>query len=113
MDVLTHRLAVIGKWHDDVVRQGWLVTALDKRDSDTLYDILFTQFLHPVIDPPSDENSKGLKMQIEALVMVLTTPGAWYNLSISKWRLRAGQVLWETSKEDEKYVPAEVEHDWP
>jgi hypothetical protein len=40
IDLLTDRLAAIGNWHDEVVRQGRLVTVLDKQDSNTLYEIL-------------------------------------------------------------------------
>lgn len=72
----------MGTWHDEFVRQGWFVTALDKQDSHTLYDNLFTRLIYPLDRHPWDEDRTRLNVQIEALVTVLITPGAWYDLSI-------------------------------
>lgn len=73
-DILTDRLALISTWHDEVVRQGWLVTVLDKERSDTLGEVLFTQLIYPLPGVSPNDSSKSLKAQIEALAIVLTTP---------------------------------------
>jgi hypothetical protein len=109
MQTVIDRLAAIGTWHEEVVSEGWLVTALDKQDAESLYRTLFTQFLYPPEMVSSEDEPKGLKMQIEALVKVLTTPRAWYDLSVTKWRLRAGQTLWELPRYPGNQTLAEEE----
>lgn len=68
--------------------------------------------IYPLDRHPWDEDRTRLKVQIEALVTVLITPGAWYDLSIPKLRLRVGQVLWEISKEVGNNEPAGVGQHW-
>ncbi len=95
MQTLTDRLARISSWHEEVVSGGWKVTVLDKQDTKTLYNELFTSFLFPPQKVTGELDQESLKVQIEALLKVLTTPGAWVDISLVVSRLHLGQMLWE------------------
>ncbi|RVX69331.1 hypothetical protein B0A52_06926 [Exophiala mesophila] len=95
MELLAHRLEVIHHLRDEVVEAGWRTTILDRFTSSELHHHLFSTILFPPKklghDVPPDK--AGLKVQIEALVKVLTTPGAWLDLSVPEARLRFGKIL--------------------
>ncbi|KAH0846587.1 hypothetical protein AYO21_11615 [Fonsecaea monophora] len=95
MEVLAERMHRVGDLRDHVLNAGWRTTVLNHIDAPSLYSHLFNELLYPPHRVPSDaKNGKtSLKIQIEALVKVLTTPGAWLDLSIPESRLRFGKIL--------------------
>ena len=95
METLTHRMDTINYLRDHVFNAGWRETVLNHMDAAELYSYLFDELLFPPRKVPSDAKHEkaSLKIQIEALVKVLTTPGAWVDLSAPEARLRLGKIL--------------------
>ncbi|KAK5231982.1 hypothetical protein LTR47_006822 [Exophiala xenobiotica] len=96
MQSLVDRLKVIDDWRDRVVTAGWRATVLDQMKSPELHDHLFGELLYPprrLQDDSKYDNKEAMKVQIEALVKVLATPGAWLDLSVPEARLRFGKIL--------------------
>lgn len=95
MKTLAERLEMIDGWRDHVVNAGWRVTILDEMKLDDLHAHLFGELLYPPRKMSSDtkQDKAALKVQIEALVKVLTTPGAWLDLSVPEERLRWGKIM--------------------
>jgi len=95
MTTLTERLELLSKLRDEMVNEGWKVTVLNKISGEELQRHLFEELLYPPQRLLGDGRytKPGLKGQIEALVKVLTTPGAWLDLSVPEARLRFGQIL--------------------
>ncbi|KAL5363237.1 hypothetical protein BJX96DRAFT_167315 [Aspergillus floccosus] len=96
---LVERLQVLTTFRHEILHGQKITTILDKESSRELYTGLFTRFLYPpshfmVVDV---DNPHSLKVQIKALTTVLGTPGAWVNFCLPEWRLRVGQILWETA----------------
>jgi hypothetical protein len=85
--------------HDEVVEHRHGDTILHKQSCAVLYDDLFGKLLYLPAGFKEDRVDKhhrsGLKVQIEALVKVLTTPGAWVDFSLVEPRIRLGQGLWQ------------------
>lgn len=95
MRALAERLEQICDWRDEVSKAGWKATLLDSVQTEELHNHLFNEVLYPPhkINSESKHHKSGLKVQIEALVKVLTTPGAWLDLSVPEARLRFGKIL--------------------
>ena len=98
------RMAFLCQLHDEVLEHGLGDTILHKQSCAILYDELFSKLLFPPTDFKDDGIEKhkrtGLKIQIEALVKILTTPGAWVDFSLVEPRIRLGQGLWEVPPYD-------------
>lgn len=101
---LSSRLVTIGSFHDGVVKEGWRCTAMDLQDSETFYTELFTDFLYPPQNVTNGSDPPSMKVQIETLLEVLTTPGAWSDLSIVESRLHLGQLLWDPTAQHNHHV---------
>ncbi|KEF61724.1 uncharacterized protein A1O9_03294 [Exophiala aquamarina CBS 119918] len=95
MGTIADRFEVIQHWRDHVLNAGWRTTVLDHITSAELHEHLFSEVLYPPrkVSHDTKHEHAGLKIQIEALVKVLTTPGAWLDLSIPEARLRLGKIL--------------------
>ncbi|KAL2414794.1 hypothetical protein ABEF95_011880 [Exophiala dermatitidis] len=95
MKDITERLESISQWRDKVANMGLNATLLDWMRTEELHHHLFSEFLYPPhkVNPDAKHIKNGLKIQIEALVKVLTTPGAWLDLSVPEARLRFGKIL--------------------
>lgn len=96
MQTLVDRLELIDTWRDKVINAGWRVTVLDDMKSSQLHEYLFNELVYPPRKMQADSkhpDKVALKVQIEALVKVLTTPGAWLDLSTPEARLRFGKIL--------------------
>ncbi|EXJ86522.1 hypothetical protein A1O3_03473 [Capronia epimyces CBS 606.96] len=95
MNDLAARLEQICRWRDEMAKSGWKSTVLDSMQTEELHNHLFNEVLYPPRKLNSDAKhlKSGLKVQIEALVKVLTTPGAWLDLSVPEARLRFGKIL--------------------
>lgn len=97
--IIIERMTYLCQLHDEVIAQGLGDTILHKQSCAVLYDELFTKLLYLPTDRKAEgvekHNRAGLKVQIEALVKVLTTPGAWIDFSLVEPRIRLGQGLWE------------------
>ena len=93
MQFIANRLFTIGSWHDEVISKGFKVTVLDKQSHSHMHSELFGELLHPPGEITDEGDPRSLKIQIEALVRVLTTPGVWIDFSLVEWRLRVGQIL--------------------
>ncbi|KAL4890694.1 hypothetical protein BDV59DRAFT_194832 [Aspergillus ambiguus] len=96
---LVERLQFLTNFRHEILHGQKTTTILDKESSRDLYSGLFTRFLYPpshfmLVDV---DNPHSLKVQIKALTTVLGTPGAWVNFCLPEWRLRAGQILWEST----------------
>jgi hypothetical protein len=102
--IITERMAFLSHLHDEVIAHGLGNTILHKQSCGVLYDELFSNLLYLPTDHknsgPEKHNRAGLKVQIEALVKVLTTPGAWIDFSLVEPRIRLGQGLWEVPPYD-------------
>ncbi len=95
MEALASRMEQIGLFRDQVLEAGWRDTVLNHMNSAELYTHLFCELLYPPRKIPTDAKHEkaSLKIQIEALVKVLTTPGAWLDLTAPEARLRFGKIL--------------------
>ncbi|ETN40738.1 uncharacterized protein HMPREF1541_05018 [Cyphellophora europaea CBS 101466] len=100
---VTERLELISKLRDDVVKRGWRYTVLQVWTEEEMGDWLFGELLYPPEKRAGrgggggvEAGSKGheLKVQIEALVKVLTTRGAWLDFSLPRERLLFSQNLY-------------------
>jgi len=100
METILKRLARISDGHDELVREGFKVTILDRQGCGELYDELFGTILFPPEEIAHGEKHNSVKIQIEAVLKVLTTPGAWIDFSCVEWRLHLGQILWEVPPHD-------------
>ena len=100
METIVKRLARISDGHDELVNEGFKVTILDRQSCEELYDELFSTVLFPSKEISCGEKRNSMKIQIEAVVKVLTTPGAWIDFSCVEWRLHLGQILWEVPPHD-------------
>jgi len=94
---IADRLSLVDSWRDEIVHEGWKVTVLDKQSCTDLHNHLFREILYPPHGHDSERHS-DLKIQIEALVKVLTIPGAWLDFSLAQTRLELGRVLWQESR---------------
>jgi hypothetical protein len=98
------RIAFLCHLHDEVMAHGLSDTILHKQSCAVLHEVLFSSLLYPPADFKDDgiekHNRVGLKVQIEALVKILTTPGAWIDFSLVEPRIRLGQALWEVPPYD-------------
>ncbi|KAL9108892.1 MAG: hypothetical protein Q9227_006423 [Pyrenula ochraceoflavens] len=92
---IADRLQYVSDTHDRLVSEGLKANVLDTDTSQNLYRMLFTTFLYAPAKVVDHEDPYSLKVQIEALVKVLTTPGLWIDFSIVEWRTRLGQLLFE------------------
>ena len=101
---IIQRMAFLCQLHDEVIEHGLGDTILHRQSCAILYDELFSKLLYPPTDFKDDGIEKhkrgGLKIQIEALVKILTTPGAWVDFSLVEPRIRLGQGLWEVPPYD-------------
>lgn len=112
MKTIVERIVEIVRLRDELVLQDHKITILDKHSSHELYSELFTKLLHPSPGKASDvEDPYSLKVQIEALVKVLAIKGAWIDFSLVEWRIRLGQVLWETSLHVDEGFPEPLERE--
>ncbi|KIX10412.1 uncharacterized protein Z518_01494 [Rhinocladiella mackenziei CBS 650.93] len=95
MKTLAERMEKICLWRDDVIHAGYKVTILNRMNSMELHAHLFGELLYPPrkLNTETKHEKAALKIQIEALVKVLTTPGAWLDLSMPEARLRFGKIL--------------------
>ena len=86
--MIAERLAQISELRTKVVEQGWRTTVVNFFSTKILGEHLFSELLYPpkkILDGKSDLDD--LKVQIEALAKVLTTPGAWLDYSLPEQRL--------------------------
>ncbi|KIW71300.1 hypothetical protein, variant [Phialophora macrospora] len=99
IETLADRMDRISNLRDLILKAGWRETVLNHMNSAELYSHLFTELLYPPRAVPAEakHDKASLKIQIEALVKVLTTPGAWLDLSAPEARLRFGKILHSTS----------------
>jgi hypothetical protein len=101
MEAIVKRLARISDGHDELVNEGFKATILDVQSCEELYDELFGIVLFPPGEITHGEKKRNsMKIQIEAIAKVLTTPGAWIDFSFVEWRLHLGQILWEVPPHD-------------
>lgn len=101
---IIERMTFLSVLHDEVVEHGLGDTILHRQSCAVLYDELFSKLLYPPANLTEESIDKhhraGLKVQIEALIKVLTTPGAWVDFSLVEPRIRLGQGLWQVPPYD-------------
>ena len=68
----------------------------DKRSVMELWSSLFLKLHSPqrVVD---HNDPYSLKIQINEIVNVLSTPDVWLDFSLVEWRIRMGQILWSST----------------
>lgn len=96
MQCLVGRMEMLDGWRDRTVSAGWRATVLDQVKSPELHDHLFGELLFPPRKLQNESkwhDKEAMKVQIEALVKVLATPGAWLDLSAPEARLRFGKII--------------------
>ncbi|KAL1960468.1 hypothetical protein VTO42DRAFT_7767 [Malbranchea cinnamomea] len=93
------RIQLLCELRDRLIDQKAPLSLLDIESIPVLYDQLFTMFLYPPQQNRADQDTEtlSLRSQIDVLVRVLSVKGAWIDFSLVEWRLRFGQVLWETT----------------
>lgn len=94
IESVVHRLQELRNIRDEIMERK-ASTVLDKVSTRTMYDNLFTKFLFPPTRVIDYFDRYSLKTQIEVLTEVLAANGAWFDFSLTEWRLRIGQILWE------------------
>ncbi|RMD40641.1 hypothetical protein DV735_g4473, partial [Chaetothyriales sp. CBS 134920] len=102
LEALADRFVHLSKVRDDLVANGWQFTVLNIMSETKWGDYLFNELLYPpsdIIDGKGHKND--LKVQIEALVKVLTTPGAWIDLSLPRERWLFLERLYTRGAEDQ------------
>ncbi|KPI36914.1 uncharacterized protein AB675_5965 [Cyphellophora attinorum] len=95
MRTITERLQKASELREEVVKKGPRFTALqaegwgEKEMGRSLFeDLIFDQpESHPSDNTASYDKGHSLKHQIEVLVKILTTPGAWLDFSLPRERL--------------------------
>ncbi len=119
MRSIAERLEQMGTLRDRIVERGWQYTVLDEFGADTLGKQLFGDVLYPPgrlgAGKLSFEHGEcDLKVQIEALVKVLTTPGTWLDFSLPAERLLFSQNLYtkEVKGEDVHGISPEEKRRW-
>ena len=115
--MIMQRLAYISDMHDQILKDGFQTSLLSKQSCAELHKHLFTEFLFPPVFNGSEADPNDLKVQTESLAKVLTTPGAWIDLSRREWRIRIGQILWEIPphqgfEADTSDLPPDSERKW-
>lgn len=119
------RIQLLCDLRTKLVDQSAPLSLFDMESIPALYNQLFTSFLYP---PPRKRRPKfgsetlNLRAQIDVLIRVLSVKGAWIDFSVVEWRLRLGQVLWETTPHqdgdcideptDESHSGADDERKW-
>ncbi|RMZ78562.1 hypothetical protein DV738_g3810, partial [Chaetothyriales sp. CBS 135597] len=102
LETLADRFVHLSKVRDDLVANGWQFTMLNIMSEAEWGDYLFSELLYPPSDILDGKGTKNdLKVQIEALVKVLTTPGVWIDLSLPKERWLFLERLYTTRAEDQ------------
>ncbi|GAD98834.1 hypothetical protein ANI_1_1080104 [Paecilomyces variotii No. 5] len=95
IESVVKRLQELKKIRHEILVERSAKTVLDRESTRTMFDNLFTKFLYPPIKVFDYLDRYSLKTQIEVLTEVLATKGAWFDLSLTEWRMRIGQILWE------------------
>ncbi|EGC49927.1 conserved hypothetical protein [Histoplasma capsulatum var. duboisii H88] len=95
MKAITQRLQTLSGVQDQITLQGKSVTLLDEESVAGLHRQLFSTFLYPPPNAVHAEHPDSFRFQISTLIQVLNLKGAWVDFSLMKWRVRAGQILWE------------------
>ncbi|RAK96682.1 uncharacterized protein BO80DRAFT_416180 [Aspergillus ibericus CBS 121593] len=122
---LVERLQTLKVLRYEILHGDAPKTILDMECTRELYSGLFNRFLYPPVRflLPDAGDPHSLKAQIRALTVVLTTPGAWLDLSQTDWRLHIGQILFEDpphgdgdsldpAKSDKPWVHTALERKW-
>lgn len=115
MQLVGDRLQEFSRIHEEMVSEGMKASALDKITCQNLYRFLFSKLLFSPVRITDRQDPYSLKVQIEGLVKVLTTPGVWIDFSRVEWRLRLGQIIFQIpgdSVEGESRLEADVERRW-
>ncbi|KAL9625635.1 MAG: hypothetical protein Q9160_000348 [Pyrenula sp. 1 TL-2023] len=115
MQLVGDRLQEFSRIHEELVSEGMKASALDKITCQNLYRFLFSKLLFPPLRNTDRQDPYSLKVQIEGLVRVLTTPGVWIDFSRVEWRLRLGQIIFQIpgdSVEGVSRLEADVERRW-
>ncbi|OJD13977.1 hypothetical protein AJ78_05637 [Emergomyces pasteurianus Ep9510] len=96
METITKRLQTLSSSvQEHTMLKGKSATPLDKENVVELHSQLFSKFLYPPPNAISARDPDSLRFQISTLMQVLTIKGAWVDFSLSEWKTRAGQILWE------------------
>lgn len=111
------RLSQLSSLHDALLEGEFQLSILDQQTCAELYRQLFDEFLFPPVHTDEELDPNDLKVQIESLVKVLTTPGAWIDFSMTEWRVRFGQLLWVLPPHpeyefDDSSLPDGIERKW-
>jgi hypothetical protein len=116
MKAITQRLEEVDRIRNIVVEKGWSYTLLDMYGAEALGQELFSKFLWPAARSKTTGAGaeSDLKVQIEALVKVLTTPGAWLDFSLPSERLLFVQNVHtrEVKEEDVHGITAQEKRRW-
>lgn len=99
---LSSRLETLRKVRSEVLYNDVHKTILDVESPRSLHDTLFCRLLHyPPESILDGESPLSTKCQIRLLTTVLATEGAWVDFSLEEWRLRGGQILWQSPGEED------------
>lgn len=94
--LIYERLMELGQVHQTFRETAGKVTILDAQSPGEMYAHLFGKFLMPPRFDGSTGDPTGLKVQIETLIRILKLKGIWHDFSFVEWRIRFGQVLWNS-----------------
>ena len=92
--MVSRRLATLSGLHDTALGH-FKLSLVDKQTPAELHKELFEDFLYWPDTSGVGVDLSDIKIQIESLVKVLTTPGAWIDFSDCDSRSRLGQILWQ------------------
>lgn len=113
IDTIIERLEMLRSLRYETLHTNVNKTILDVQSPNDLHNQLYTRFLY---SPPRSilefwENPHSLKSQIRMLAVVLASPGAWVDFSLEEWRLRVGQLLWESvpHRDGDCFYPGDCE----
>ncbi|PGH11566.1 hypothetical protein AJ79_04824 [Helicocarpus griseus UAMH5409] len=95
MEALVARLQSLADLQNQIMLEGKCVTLLDKGTVADAHRQLFSTFLYPPPDAINSDHPDTFRFQVSTLTQILTIRGAWIDFSLTEWRTRAGQILWE------------------
>ncbi|ROW16438.1 hypothetical protein VPNG_02840 [Cytospora leucostoma] len=90
---------------DHLIKNAQRYQQKHSRDKATYHELFQELFTHILYQPDRTHTDPySLPVQIMALLRVLAAPNVWVDFSHVEWRIRLGQVLWETQEEADDSV---------
>ena len=113
LETVVTRLSELCETHHALKTEasGKRKTILDDQAPAELYTNLFGRLLTPPRFDSSADDPTGLKVQIQALIQILSLRGIWKDFALVEWRIRIGQLLWPATVQNGSDSLAQAEEE--